>query len=100
MRRFLPALVAGLGVVLVVAGGIVFAVATGSGAPQDFGWTAYAPLSSTTDYASRLTLSFSDRWTVLWTGEHLLGVALVVLGLLPLAAVGGWLLGRRVGARR
>lgn len=99
MRRFLPGLVAGSGVLLVVAGVVVFAVANGSGAPQDFGWTAYAPLSATRDYASRLTLTFSDRWTVLWNGEHLLGAALVVLGLLTSAAVGGWLLGRRSGTR-
>ena len=98
MRRFLPALVAGLGVVLVVAGGIVFAVAAAGGSPPDFGWSAYAPLPSTAAFNSSLTLSF-DRWTVLWTGAHLLGLALVVLGLVTLAAVGGWLLGRRSGVR-
>jgi uncharacterized membrane protein HdeD (DUF308 family) len=100
MRRFLPGLVAGFGVLLVVAGVVVFAVANGFGAPQDFGWSSYAPLPSTKDYDSSLTLSSSDRWTVLWTGAHLLGAGLVVLGLLLLAAVGGWLLGRRLGVRR
>jgi hypothetical protein len=35
---------------------------------------------------------------VLWTGTHLLGAALVVLGLLVLTAVGGWLVGRRSDA--
>jgi hypothetical protein len=36
---------------------------------------------------------------VLWTGQHLLGAGLLVLGLLVLAGVGGWLLGRRTGRR-
>jgi heme/copper-type cytochrome/quinol oxidase subunit 1 len=99
MRRFVPAGAAVLGAVLVVAGVVVFAVANRSGAPLDFGWTAYAPLEPTVVYRSDLTLGFSDRWTVLWTGTHLLGATLVVLGLLVLAAVGGWVLGRRSGSR-
>ena len=99
MKRLLPGLVAGVGALLVVAGVVVFVIANRSGGPADFGWTAYAPLSETRDLASRVTLSFADRWTVLWTGGHLLGAALVVLGLLTLAGIGGWLLGRRSGAR-
>jgi heme/copper-type cytochrome/quinol oxidase subunit 1 len=99
VRRFLPAGVAALGVLLVVAGVVVFVVANTSGASSDFGWTAYAPLDPAVANRSRLTLTFGDRWTVLWTGRHLLGALLVVLGLLALAAVGGWLLGRRTRTR-
>jgi hypothetical protein len=88
-------LVAGLGLVSVVAGVLVFAWANRS--PADFGWTAYAPLEPVPGgpYRSDLTLTFHDGWTVLWTAGHLVGAVLVVLGLLVLAAVGGWLLGRR-----
>jgi hypothetical protein len=95
VRRFLPVGVAVLGAALVLVGGIVFAVANRAGAPADFGWSAYAPLQPTVAYQSDLTLSFGDRWTVLWTGRHLVGAALTVFGLLTLTAVGGWLLGRR-----
>jgi heme/copper-type cytochrome/quinol oxidase subunit 1 len=90
-RGPLPAFSAALGLVLVVAGVVVFAAAGRS--PADFGWTSYAPLEPG-PYRSGLALSFDDGWTVLWTGGHLLGATLVVLGLLVLAAVGGWLLGR------
>jgi hypothetical protein len=86
---------AALGLALVVAGVVVFAVTNRS--PADFGWTSYAPLEPGVGGAHRseLTLAHGDRWTVLWTGGHLTGALLVVLGLLTLAAVGGWLLGRR-----
>jgi heme/copper-type cytochrome/quinol oxidase subunit 1 len=100
VSRVLPGLVAGVAGVLVAAGVVFFAVANGSGAPPDFGWTAYAPLSPNGVYDSRPTLVLGDRWTVLWTGGHLLGAALVVLGLVILAGVGGWLLGRRSGVAR
>jgi heme/copper-type cytochrome/quinol oxidase subunit 1 len=99
MRRLLPAVVAALGVALAGSGVVVFAVANRSGTPADFGWSAYAPLEPQVGHQSRLTVSFSDRWTVLWTGGHLLGALLLVLGLLVLAAVGGWLLGRRSRVR-
>jgi hypothetical protein len=97
VRRELPAFAAALGVALVVAGSVVFAVANRS--PADLGWTSYAPLRPRAGgaYGSDLTLTHGDRWTVLWTGGQLTGVLLVVLGLLALVAVGGWLLGRRSG---
>ena len=99
MRRALPWVVAAVGLVLVVAGLVVFVIA--DRAPVgDFGWYAYAPLEpGTAAYDSTLRLSFDDGWTVLWTARHLLGAGLLVAGLLVLAALGGWLLGRRGGAR-
>jgi heme/copper-type cytochrome/quinol oxidase subunit 1 len=98
MRRALPWLVAGLGAVLVAAGVVVFTAANRGAA--DFGWSSYAPLEPTDDaYRSAITYTFSGGTTVLWTGQHLLGAGLVVLGLLVLNGVGGWLLGRRVGRR-
>jgi heme/copper-type cytochrome/quinol oxidase subunit 1 len=96
VRRALPGIVAGLGVVLVLTGIAVFAAAN-RGAPPDFGWSSYAPLTKAVGpYQSGIT--FSDG-AVLWTGEHLLGAGLVVLGGLALAGTGGWLLGRRSGRR-
>ena len=93
MRRALPGIVAGLGVVLVLTGIAVFAAA--NRAPLYFGWSSYAPLTKAVGpYQSGIT--FSDG-AVLWTGEHLLGAGLVVLGALALAGMGGWLLGRRSG---
>ncbi|GAB3344385.1 hypothetical protein [Modestobacter lapidis] len=92
MRRAGPWLVLGLGVVLAAAGVGVFWVtnlAPGGGA----GWSAYAPLEPG-DPAPP-----GAGWRVLWTRGHLVGAALLVLGLLLLAAVGGWLLGRRSGGR-
>jgi hypothetical protein len=93
VRRALPWLLAGAGVVLVVAGVALFWLA--NTLPR--GWTAYTsaeePLRA---YQSSLTVSF-EGGTVLWTGQHLLGAGLAVLGLLLLAATGGWLLGRRSG---
>jgi heme/copper-type cytochrome/quinol oxidase subunit 1 len=95
VRRAVPWLVAGLGAALVVAGVLVFAAANRG--PMDFGWTSYAPLQETqTAYLSAVT--FADG-TVVWTGQHLLGAGLLVLGLLLLTGVGGWLLGRRTGRR-
>jgi heme/copper-type cytochrome/quinol oxidase subunit 1 len=52
MRRSLPAVVAVLGVALVVGGVVVFVVAGGSGAPFEFGWTSYRPLESEFGYRS------------------------------------------------
>jgi len=37
---------------------------------------------------------------VLWTGTHLVGAGLLVLGLLVLAGLAGWLFGRRAGRPR
>lgn len=95
MRRAVPWLVAGLGAGLVVAGALVFAAANRG--PADFGWSSYSPLQETqTAYLSAVT--FSDG-TVLWTGQHLWGAGLAVLGLLVLTSVVAWLLGRRAGRR-
>ena len=95
MRRAAPWLVGGLGAALVLAGVLVFAAANRG--PVDFGWASYAPLQETqTAYLSAVTFS---EGTVVWTGQHLLGAALLVLGLLLLTGVGGWLLGRRAGRR-
>jgi heme/copper-type cytochrome/quinol oxidase subunit 1 len=95
VRRAVPWLVAGLGAGLVVAGVLVFAAANRGAA--DFGWSSYSPLQETqTAYLSAVT--FSDG-TVLWTGQHLWGAALAVLGLLLLTSVAAWLLGRRAGRR-
>jgi heme/copper-type cytochrome/quinol oxidase subunit 1 len=95
VRRAIPWLVTGCGVVLVVAGVLVFAAANRG--PVEFGWASYAPLQETQSaYLNAVT--YSDG-TVLWTGQHLLGAGLVVLGLLVLTGAGAWLLGRRAGRR-
>jgi hypothetical protein len=95
VRRALPWLVAGAGAVLVGTGVLLFWLAD----QRPSGWTAYAgstePLPA---YQSSLTLSFQGG-AVLWTGQHLLGAGLAVLGLLFLAGTGGWWLGRRSGRR-
>jgi hypothetical protein len=98
MRRAIPWLVAGLGGALVAAGVVLFVVANRGTA--DFGWSAYTPLEPSRAYQSSLTLTFSDRTTVLWTGRHLLGAGLVTLGLLVLTGVCSWLLGLRTGLHR
>lgn len=92
MRRALPWLVAGLGVVLAAGGVAVFWATTLSGA-GGVGWSAYAPLGPGDPFPP------GAGWQVAWTGGHLLGAALLAAGLLVLAALGGWLLGRR-SARR
>jgi heme/copper-type cytochrome/quinol oxidase subunit 1 len=94
MRRALPWIVAALGVVLAVAGIALFAAANRG--PADFGWAAYGPLQPT---QSTVTYTFADNATVLWTGQHLLGAGLLVVGLLLLTGVAGWLLGWRAGRR-
>jgi heme/copper-type cytochrome/quinol oxidase subunit 1 len=94
MRRTLSWIVAALGVALAVAGIALF-VAANRG-PADFGWWAYAPLQPTQD---TVTHTFANNATVLWTGQHLLGAGLLVLGLLLLTGVAGWLLGWRAGRR-
>jgi heme/copper-type cytochrome/quinol oxidase subunit 1 len=87
--------VAGFGAVLAVAGVLVFAAANRG--PADFGWSSYAPLQEReTGYLS--AVAFSDG-TVLWTGRHMLGAGLLVLGLLVLTGTLAWLLGRRAGRR-
>jgi hypothetical protein len=99
--RELPWALGFVGSALVLGGVVAFALANGAwgGPPGDFGWTTYtgshAPLEPGEPGPYVSTLVFSDGWTVLWTGWHLLGGALVVLGLLVLAGLGGWLLGHR-----
>ncbi|MGY1723724.1 hypothetical protein [Blastococcus sp. SYSU DS0533] len=98
MRRGAPWAVGVLGAALLVAGVLTFTAANRVG-PPEFGWTtytgSYAPYQPVDEaYASELTLSF-DGWSVLWTGGHLAGVGLAVVGLLVLAVLGGWALGRR-----
>lgn len=100
MRRLVPALLAVLGVGLVVAGVVVFAVADPAPGPPDFGWSAYTPLADDAAYRSGLVLSFDEPGAVLWTGQHVTGALLAVAGLLVLTALGGWWLGRRTAARR
>ena len=91
MRRRGPWLVGALGVLLLVAGIVVFAFANSA----DFGWTAYTPLEADA-YTSYLSLTFSDG-AVLWTRHHALGAGLVLAGALVLVGLGGWVLGRRTG---
>jgi hypothetical protein len=88
VRRALPWLLLGLAVVLAAAGVAVF-WATNLAPVGGVGWSAYAPLEPGGPFPP------AADWLVLWTGGHLLGAGLLVLGLLVLAAVGGWLLGRR-----
>ena len=94
MRRAGPWLVGALGIVLLVVGIVVFALANSA----DFGWTAYtssyAPLEPEDAYSSSLSLTFSDG-AVLWSRGHLLGAGSALLGLLVIVGLGGWLLGRR-----
>jgi heme/copper-type cytochrome/quinol oxidase subunit 1 len=95
VRRAIPWLVAGIGAALAVAGVLVFAVANRG--PADFGWSSYAPLQETQSaYVSAVTFS---EGSVLWTGQHLLGAGLLVVGLLVLTGALAWLLGRRAGRR-
>ena len=101
MRRLVPGLVALAGYVLVLVGVVVFNLANVVGRPPaSFGWSAYSPLEQTQSaYQSALTFASVDGGTVLWTGGHLVGAGLAVLGALVLAGVGGWWLGRRSGLR-
>jgi hypothetical protein len=95
MRSTLAWAVGALGAMLCAAGVVVFVLA--DRATVDFGWSAYAPLPPVSGqaYQSELILGAPDGWTVLWFGGHLTGALLVFLGLLVLAGLGGWLLGRR-----
>lgn len=97
MRRVAAWGTGALGILLIAAGGVVFAVAD----RRDRGWFAYAPLGSMprryADYGP--AESGNGSWSVLWTGGHLVGAGLLVLGLLVLVALAGWLLGRRAGRR-
>ncbi len=97
MRRALPWAVAALGLALAVAGVAVFRRADHPGT-LTYG-ASYEPLLPTDRaYESTLELAF-DRTEVLWTAGHLVGAGLLVAGALVLAALGGWVLGRRSGRR-
>ena len=96
MRRALPWLVTGCGALLVVVGALVFAAANRT---PDFGWSAYTPLQeSPSGDLSGVSFTLADG-AVLWTGQHVLGAGLVVLGLLVLTGAVAWQLGRRAGRR-
>jgi hypothetical protein len=101
MTRRLPVAVAVLGWLLVAGGVLVFWRANRPGAA---GWTGYTggyePLQSDEGGAYRNVIFVSDGWTVLWTGGHLAGAVLVGVGLLVLAVLTGWLVGRRTGRPR
>ncbi|MFW3169127.1 hypothetical protein [Geodermatophilus sp. CPCC 206100] len=94
MSRAAPWAVTAVGLALVAAGAVVFRLANTAT------WTAYSgsyaplvPEGSPAAYRSELVLSVDG--SVLWTWRHAAGAGLVVLGLLVLAGVGGWALGRR-----
>ena len=90
MRRAAPWLFAGLGVLLLVAGAVLFA---GADEVEEVGYGgSYEPLPVDA-YSSTLTLTYDDA--VVWIPAHLTGLALAAAGGLLLAAVGGWVLGRR-----
>ncbi len=90
-----PALLGGLGGTLIAAGVTVFWMTNRArGGVGDFGWSAYAPLERGADPGA---LFGGDGWAVLWTAGHLAGAALGILGLLILAALAGWRIGRRPG---
>ena len=93
MRRAGPWVAGLLGAGLLAAGVVVFVIANSS----NFGWTAYtasyAPPQPVDAYDSAVRLTFADG-SVLWSRAHLVGAGLAVAGLLALAALGGWLLGR------
>lgn len=91
MRRAAPWLAAGLGVLLVVAGAVLFARA--DGVEEVVYGGSYEPLSVDAAYSSTLALTYDDA--VVWTRAHLAGLASGAAGALLLAAVGGWLVGRR-----
>ncbi|TFV66701.1 UNVERIFIED_ORG: hypothetical protein E4P37_04970 [Bacillus sp. AZ43] len=97
MRRALPGLLGAVGVVLALAGGTVFRLTNTRRWTEDDG--SDAPLRPGSAYESRLTLTSTDEWAVLWTGGHLLGAGLALLGVLVLVTTGAWLLGRRAGRR-
>lgn len=74
-------LLVGFAVVLVVIGASVLLLS-----PATFGWTLDAPLSGE-------SFSFSGMYPL--TPERATGGALAILGLLLIAAIAGWALGRR-----
>jgi hypothetical protein len=94
VSRAWPWLAGGLGALLVVGGGVLFAVANS----PDPGWAAYTASYVPLEPSSDWVIGFSDG-SVLWTWRHAVAAGLAVLGLLVLVGLGGWFLGRR-SARR
>jgi LPXTG-motif cell wall-anchored protein len=92
MRHVQPRLMGALGVLLVVAGAVVFAEASGGLDVMTYDAVHPEPESA---YGSTLALSFDGGPLLAWTAGQAVGAALVVLGLLALAGLGGWWLGRR-----
>lgn len=76
----------GTAVLLVLVGAAVMLFS-----PATFGWTAYAPLSST-------AFSFSGMYPL--TPQRAAGAGLAVLGLLLVVGLLGWVLGRRSELKR
>ena len=72
--------------VLVVAGAVVFVLAPT--AVPAYGWTAYTPLSTGSDFADYARKSYV-------TGLHLVGAGIAVLGFVLLAGAVGFRLGSR-----
>ena len=89
MRRAAPRLLAGLGVLLLGAGAVLFAGA--DGVEEVVYGGSYEPLPADA-YSSTLTLTYDDA--VVWTPAHPTGLALAAAGCLLLAAVGA---GRSAG---
>jgi len=100
MSRAARWLAPALGAALCAAGVAVFRRTNTARRPGEGDWAAYAPLEAGQAYQSELTVTFDDRWSLLWTTGHLLGVGLLVLGLLVLAGWAGWRLARRWAGRR
>ncbi|GAA6525569.1 hypothetical protein [Intrasporangium sp. DVR] len=82
-ERAATASVGALAVVLLLVGALLW-----EGEPTSFGWFAYEPMSEET--LSQLVF-VNDR--------RVAGLTSMVTGLLLLAGLGGYLLGRRVSAR-
>jgi heme/copper-type cytochrome/quinol oxidase subunit 1 len=91
--RRLPVVLAALGWALLAVGITVFWSANRTAAAADVGWSAYTPLQP----GEPVPVLFFGDGTVLWTRGHVMGALLVVVGLLVLAALAGWWLGRRRG---
>lgn len=72
--------------VIVVVGAAIFLLAPTT-VPL-YGWTAYTPLSSGTDYADYARKSYL-------TEQHLVGAGIAVLGFITLAGAVGFRLGSR-----